>query len=345
MRTLVPATVMVIAAAFAVAASDRQPTADAVYRAYAGGDDLAVQRWLDKLPISESPLVTLPEVRTGAPWSPVAAAFMLEVAVANPSSAHAVSALTRGRTMVVDRPTPLGVNSAEDRFEVLWHQAALGIAQHHHAVATQDDYLLAVEPRFEAAKRRGVRLVSRLPLARAMVAAAKCCDGQGRATPRRSSSGQLLELPTLDTAVEYFDLAAEQEDLRAEALIRSAKLLHDAGQHAAAAERFRQVPPDVPPTLMYVHHLTHARVLDTLDRPAEAIAEYERALAALPTGQLAGIGLAAAYLRFGRTADAARMADAARRMPPLPGRGFLEFDGADFRLVGGWLNEIRGLRR
>jgi hypothetical protein len=63
MLTFSQATVLVIVAACAVTASGRQLTPDAVFRACARGDDLAVQPWVATLPATESPHSTIPEVR------------------------------------------------------------------------------------------------------------------------------------------------------------------------------------------------------------------------------------------------------------------------------------------
>lgn len=104
MRTFAEATVLVIAAACTVAASDRQLTPDGVYRAYAWGDDLAVQRWVATLPATESPHTTHPEVSADAPRSRVTAAVLLEVAEASAASGRAVSGTDakEGRRLVAD---------------------------------------------------------------------------------------------------------------------------------------------------------------------------------------------------------------------------------------------------
>jgi len=318
---------------------------DAAYAAYANGDDTAVERWVATLPPTASPFGTLAELQADAPWNPVAAAFLLEVAAAHSHDGRAVSALNRGRTIILRRPARIGDNPAEDRFEILWHQAALGISQRHHSVTNREAYLEIVVPRFEEAAARGVRLKTRMTLHQAVTASELCCNGLTRIPPPRSADGQPRPRPSVDHAVRYFDRAAEEPSLRTEALIRSGKLLFEAGRHADAITRFDAVPTEGDPALNFVRHLTHGRVLDALSRPADAARAYQRALDATPGAQLAAIGLAAAHLRAGNTAEAARVADLARRMSPIPGRGFNEFDAGDYRFVRSWLAEIRRLRR
>ncbi len=304
---------------------------DEAYRAYANGDDTAAERWAVTLPTTASPYGTLAALRADAPWNRMAAAFLLEIAVANASGGRAVSALNRGRTLILKRPDRLGDNLADDRFEILWHQAALGISQRHHSISSQAAYLEAIVPRFEEAARRGVALETRFALLQAVTAGERCCG--------------MTPLLSIDATARYFDRASEQPALRTEALIRGGKLLFEWGRYTEALDRFEKLPLEGDAALNFVRHLTHARVFDALDRPADAASAYQLALDSNSKSQLAAIGLAAAHLRSGNTMEAARVADDARRMNPIPGRGFLEFDAGDFRFVPTWLSEIRRMRR
>jgi hypothetical protein len=94
----------------------------------------------------------------------------------------------------------------------------------------------------------------------------------------------------------------------------------------------------------YVQHLTHARVLDALDRPADAAGAYRAALAITPPGQHAGIGLAAALLRSGQVHEAVAAGDAARSMNTENAGHQLAFNRGDGRFVSRWLAEIRRMR-
>lgn len=294
-------------------------TPDAAYLAYANGDDGAVERWVASLPPKADAWGTFPALQADAPWNRMAAAFLLEVAAARPSHVRAEVALARGQAMVLRRPAPLGASPDEDLFEVTWHHAALALLQ-HGSRTSRKTYLSNVIPRFEEAAERGVRVQTRFALAQAMAAG------------------------TVE-AISLFDRAAEQPHLRAEALIRAGKLLLEGGLFTDALARLESVPPEADPTFAFVRHLTHGRILDALHRPRDAAREYARALKVRPDAQLAAIGLAAAHLRTGNRADAVRIADDARRMPPLPERGFEEFQSGDARFVEGWIADIRRTRR
>ena len=115
------------------------------------------------------------------------------------------------------------------------------------------------------------------------------------------------------------------------------------------------VPDHSDQVLGYVHHWTHARLLDNVGRPADAAAAYRQALAFAPRSQAATIGLAAALQRAGRAEESAKAAADARAMHviispaesatrPL-GDLMATFDRGDNRFVQQWLAEVRKLRR
>jgi tetratricopeptide (TPR) repeat protein len=246
---------------------------------------------------------------------------------------------------MLNRSTLLGDDAGDDRFELLWHQTALGVAQGVQQWDLQQEYLDAIRGRFEQARQRGVWADSRIPLARAIAAAGLCCARSAPGEPvqwvRFSSRPPAT---TFQAAMALFEEAARVPALRVEALIRGGMLLRATGHDAEALAWFGQVPDD-DRSFGYVHHLTRGRILDALHRPAEAVAAYEAALRDAPTAQLAGIGLAAALLRSGRAEAAARTAMEVRRAPGGPTNHFREFQRADVRFVPEWLAEIRRLRR
>lgn len=104
-----------------------------------------------------------------------------------------------------------------------------------------------------------------------------------------------------------------------------------------------------------MHHWTHARLLDAVDRPADAAAAYRRALAFGPKSQAATIGLAAALQRAGRGEESAKAAADARAIhgvvSPMEtasrafGDSMPTLDRGDNRFVPQWLAEVRRLRR
>lgn len=316
-----------------------------VFTAYEAGDDLAVERWFgttsarSAIPYFEA-LLAQP-----APWSRARAAFILEVAWQMPFAPEGT--LTAGRATVAARPTVIGADPREDRFEVLWHQTALGLLQRMPSVDAQLDYLAAVEPRFEDAARRGVALDTRFPLARAFATGLLCCWKPHAGEIVRNLTSVHRGGSTLDRALALFEKAALTPSLRAEACVRGAKLLFDAGRPDDARTWLARVPDHDDSLVGVVQHLVSGRVFDALDRPDAAADAYGRAVALAPTSQLAAVGLAAALLRAGRADDARRAAESARRLqegPPLPAT-FSRFNRADFRFVPAWLAEIRSLRR
>ena len=143
-----------------------------VLDAYAGGDDLAVERWLAGVGGLSNARYAFSIMSKPAPWSRARAAFVLEVAL---KQFPRTSLLPLGQAMVMARPSAFGTNPAEDRFEILWHQIAIALLETHSQVSLLTDYLDAVEPRLDEARKRGVTVESRIPLARAFASAIVCC--------------------------------------------------------------------------------------------------------------------------------------------------------------------------
>jgi tetratricopeptide (TPR) repeat protein len=312
----------------------------AVFDAYAGGDDLAVERWLAGVGALSNARYVEGVMSKPAPWNRARAAFVMEVAL---RQFPRTSLIPLGQVMVVSRPSAFGTNAAEDRFEILWHQLAVALLETHPQVDLLTDYLDVVEPRLDDARKRGVTVTSRLPLARAFASAIVCCW-------KRVAGEQVRDVTsrngvTIEMALAQFERAAEDPALRDEARIRAAKLLADNGRVADAVAMFERVPNDTDPALGYVHQVTYARLLDGLDRPADAAAAYRAALTFSPGAQRAGIGYAAALLRQGQAQEAAQAADAARRMTDDAALTISRFNKGDMRFAADWLTELRRLRR
>jgi hypothetical protein len=132
-------------------------------------------------------------------------------------------------------------------------------------------------------------------------------------------------------------------------------LLFDNNRRTDALAWLARVPDHSDQVLSYVQHWTHARILDNVDRPAEAAAAYRRALAFAPRSQPAAIGLAAALQRAGRAEESAKAAAEARAMHIVissaesatrdPGDLMPTFERGDGRFVQQWMTEVRRLRR
>jgi hypothetical protein len=160
---------------------------------------------------------------------------------------------------------------------------------------------------------------------------------------------------TLADALSQFEVAAREPALRTEALIRGARLLLDNNRGTDALAWLERVPDSSDHVLAYAHHWTHARFLDSVNRPADAAAAYRQALAFAPGSQVAAIGLAAALQRAGRAEESAKAAADARAMHVVispadsatraVGDLMHAFDRGDNRFVPQWLGEVRRLRR
>jgi hypothetical protein len=329
------------------------------FSSYAGGDDLAVERWLStpqgaaNLPYVERILLA-----NQPAWSRSIAAFLIECAAArwrsgpgqggvlqaNPSRGLAL--LPSARVYVMSRPAALGADPAEDRFEILWHQIAIGIIEGARGFPRLVEYLDHVSPRFDAAAAGGVSLDTRFALARATATAALCCPRSSAETRALPSSAGAVAPPGLEAAVASLERAAAIPSLRVEALIRGGVLYANLLRRGDALAWLERAPADHDDHLLgYVQHLTRGRLLDASNRPADAAGAYASARRHMPSGQLAGIGHAAALLRSGRADEAAETALEARRLPDDQRDLLAEFDRADFRFVHVWLAELRRLRR
>jgi hypothetical protein len=328
--------------------------------AYESGDDDAVARWMKTGAGHSDYRYADAVLAEPAPWSRARAAFVLEVAVGyGPRNSTLFAA---ARSMVMGRPAPLGADPVEDRFEILLHQTAIGALQSHSRVKLLADYVDAVSPRFEEARRRGIALETRIPLARAFISALLCCWKGVPGEIVRSFRDISRSDATVNVAVRQFEEAARDPALRSEALIRGAKLLFDNARKPEALALIERVPEHTDPALGYVHHWIHARLLDTTDRPADAAAAYRRALTFAPQSQPAAIGLAAALLRAGNAEESAKAAADARAiqvaMSPaqISSTAFViapgdfshmmsTFNRGDHRFIPQWLAEVRRLRR
>jgi len=83
-------------------------------------------------------------------WTRQRPAFLLELAIAASlySKKDVIPALSVGRTVVMDRPTPLGSNADEDAFERHWHRLALAALQRAIMPDAEQVYLDTLERRY-----------------------------------------------------------------------------------------------------------------------------------------------------------------------------------------------------
>jgi hypothetical protein len=314
--------------------------------AYLAGDDLAVERDL-ATPEGMNSLLALERVFNVTPgWNRTQAAFLLEIAGAVPvTSRYRYAAIRLAvATSLVRTDHPIA-NPVDDRFEVLWHQTALGVLQETGLFDLQQQHLIAIAPRYDYARRRA--LETRYALAHAIAAAGLCCPVRSEATIIVINRSQPRPAkPSFDDAMGRMIAAAAEPSLRTEALIRGALLQLQTGRPQEAIVWLDRVPADVSDgVLRYAAQLTRARAFDALHRPDDSIIAYAAARREGPAAQTPAIGLAAALLRVGRTDEAVRIAAEARRLGADAVDPRDVFRRADARFVPGWLAEIRQLRK
>jgi hypothetical protein len=323
--------------------------------AYAGGDDSAADRWMSTSVRSRTAADHAEAVLAKpVPWSPARAAFALEVAALHGLRESPLFSI--GRDMVMARPTPLGADSAGDRFEIQFHHTAIAALQGNSRVKELVEYVNAVSSRLEEARRRGIVLDTRIPLARAFASAILCCWKPVVGEQIRRFDG-ISRNTSLDVAMAQFEEAARVPSLRAEALLRGANLLFESGRKSEALEWIERLPDHGDTDLGYVQHWIHARMLDAVERPEAAAEAYRRALIFAPQSQPATIGFAAALLRAGRAEASAKAAADARAMHAAmtpadraayeegAGRPMSTFRRGDHRFFQQWLADLRSIRR
>ncbi len=155
-----------------------------------------------------------------------------------------------------------------------------------------------------------------LPLeeARACVRAGKL--GPGRAPPLDAEAwyerGGRLEASAPEQARAAYERALELAPRHAEARVNLGRLLHDAGDVAAAEHQYRLALAANPNDATATFNLGVA--LEDLGRTDEAIQAYQKATALEPDGADAHYNLARLYERLGRRPQALRSLNAYWRL-------------------------------
>lgn len=319
-----------------------------LFDAYNAGDDHAVEHALQTRDGLDSLLAIFDMFRGDSVWTRAKSAFLLEIAAsASVSPATRLWAVQTGQQLVVAHRKKLGANAADDRFEMLWHHAAIGVLQEMELSRLDIWYLWAVQTDLDEARLRGVTFVTRFALGQAIASADICCRPKNLVRMVEYSDGLERKYPqlTFARAVALFEMAAEDPALRVEALVRGGLLQVEMDHPAEALAWLDRVPDHSDVLIDYGRWIARARALDALKRPAEAAAAYERAHADYPAAQPPVIGLAAALLRAGDSSRAVRVANDARQMPLMVSDPWITFRSADARFVPMWLEEIRGLRK
>jgi tetratricopeptide (TPR) repeat protein len=297
------------------------------YAEYAAGDFEVVRRVFTARPPVPSRDELEKFLRSWAKdWTRAKAAFLLDVSmelpprfvVPAPPARFATPGGTKrdliflGQRFVAARPAKFGVNAADDRFELLWHELAVSLVGPDQI----DDYLDDIWNRVHG------DTVPALVMARAYRRILKCCEWlYGSA-----------ELKEMDDAVKWLDRAATFPDMKLEALTWATQVRLFAGraQEAVPAMRDAAALADSAAQgrgdreVAYWFHIVRGRMFDALEQYGSAAASFDGALAIFPDAQTPAVARAATLMRSGQRQAAAALSE--RIFGP-------EFDGPD-----PWLN-------
>jgi tetratricopeptide (TPR) repeat protein len=145
----------------------------------------------------------------------------------------------------------------------------------------------------------------------------------------------------LAEGVRRFEIAAAAAETASEAFTRSAWLQYQIGALPDALRTIDRAVATDDAVLTYWTNLFRARILDGLERFADAERAYRAALAVRPAAQSAAVGLALTLFKLDRVTDARAAAMAARQQPPDTVDPWWTYLGADARFIPRWRAELR----
>ncbi|HKW03631.1 MAG TPA: hypothetical protein VJN96_27645 [Vicinamibacterales bacterium] len=315
----------------------------------------------------------------GTRWDRTRAAFILEFAAAESQFAPgaAITAVSEGRLFVTSRPRPLGESAADDAFELAWHKGAMSFLEDRLFVSTQELYLDTVQRRYAPAPGgAAIKLDPRFALHRAVAQEQRCWNdrslmastsaiaGLAVVSPTASGAGNVViqgnppfdnaqlrvtgDLPDvvsrkacLSEGVRRYAIAAASPETAIEAFTRSAWMQYQLGAFPDALKTIDRADTTEDGELTYWTQLFRGRILDGLERYADAERAYRAALAVRPAAQSAGVGLALTLFKLDRVADARAAAVSARQQPPNTVDPWWTYLGADARFLPRWRAELR----
>ena len=285
-------------------------------------------------------------------WSPAHAAFALEVAV----TAYArrwpspPMFLTAARDIVTARPDAPGVRPDDDELELRFHRAAVAMLAVLDGQDAVETYLSSIQNRvlLSATPPRGVLLKdAQLVLARA--AARETRTLSRSSTPRDDPRTWVVAANDAATRRELGDIdallrmAADDEDARAEALVRRAFIQYRLGANEEALTLLEESAP-TDDVVDYWRSLVEGRVLLALDRRDEARAELERAAMLAPDAQTPAVALTALFLKIGDRDGALGWAERARTTTENGGAPWPLYWAGSGRFLTRWLTDLRETR-
>jgi len=364
-RTLVIALLVTATAAVFPAARPRAATPfEELWTAYQGGDYDRVARTIrtgvDYSGIVRDLNLTLPSWK--ASWKPIHAMFLLDlvrVATAQRWLASfsfgrsAEDLIDKAREFVTTRPDRIGAKPDLDRFEVLFHRAALAMLQGNLAQAFGEEYLKKIDKRLSVTGGAGTgRLLdTRLALTSALFKE-EVLTPDTVARFLRSTEASLIIPPVaslrsdVNLALARFEAATEVPATADEARVRMGFLLHRLGRADQALNAFNApLAPGVDPVVAYWRSLFKGRALQELGRLDQAVVAFGEARRAWPGAQSPLVALASLHQQLGRRAEALEMVTAVQNLKPTDSDPWWVYWFGDHRLVPDLITELRGLAK
>ncbi len=240
----------------------------------------------------------------------------------------------------------------------LWHRAAVALLQRFGTSFHVEDYVRDV------ASRTGTPLDARLVLGRAVAQERTCWDNRplldqpdpqtelltkaagvriraelSGPPPALRAANVIAHKACLGSALARFEAAAAIDDTRDEARVRGGWILFQLERFQEALEWLDAASPHEDRDLEYWRFLFRGRVLESLDRPFDALFAYQAAQALYPGAQSAGIGYSMMLMRLDRAPDADGSARALRASTTTD--PWLIYPTGDYRFVDRWIDQLR----
>jgi tetratricopeptide (TPR) repeat protein len=135
-----------------------------------------------------------------------------------------------------------------------------------------------------------------------------------------------------DDASQAYGSLANDIDVGGEAMMRMGVMQYRGRRSADALKSFDRADSMTrDPYVVYLSSFVRGRILESQERPEQAMAAYQRAVAALPHGQAATLALASLLFQDGRRLEAQELAVAMFAADPLPLDPWRDYVHADDR--------------
>jgi tetratricopeptide (TPR) repeat protein len=245
---------------------------------------------------------------------PSKAMFLFDVALTIRPRLNLIEPLHVAQTYLRQRPDPPGVNPHFDAFEIQWNKTAIAFLSGLRQPASVETFAAPLAARIVPARNGDVKVLVDpwIALAQGFVhegyiqVSHQTCSGAGCVVEARGQA-----------ALDAYAVASQHDATRAEAVVRSARVLliwKRPADALAMLETFDERGA-ADRAVVYWARLLRAKALDDLDRQDEAIAAYGTALELSPAAQSPRMGLLLIQAKRGHRDGVAEIADAVRRAP------------------------------